>query len=388
MGKNNDKPRIKILFVEAGHGMGGSARSLAANLGRLGGAGVEAVVYMPLPGADSGLFDALGVPVIRKAAEGGEKINAPSGWGEFARKFLARDLPEARRLAGTLRRNAFDLVHGNNDISSNMIALAAARMAGVPYVQHLRTTRRPTRSERAAARFAARFVTVSRWGASMLDERFPETRGRLDVIRNVFEEPAVSPDAPVDLSCGDGVFTAAMFSNLVRGKGHPEFLRAAESLLKEGLEAEFLVFGNDVPGHEDYASEVRALVAKSSFPEAVCFMGYRSSVADYMARVDAVVEASSLPEGLQRTLIEAGMLGRAAVSSRSGGAGEVVVHGETGLFFDAGDADGLAEGLGELAKDRVLVERLGRGLREKVRAEFDADKSVAALIALYEKHIF
>ena len=69
--------------------------------------------------------------------------------------------------------------------------------------------------------------------------------------------------------------------------------------------------------------------------------------------------------------VEAMASGRPVCASRVGGLQGIVVDGETGFLFDAGDAAGLAERLAQLLDDHELRRRMGTAGRERAEAEYD-----------------
>ncbi len=372
---------LKVLYIEAGHGLGGSAKSLVACIKNLPPGMVEPLVFLAHPEATGELFDAAGIRTVRISAFG-SPFPEPGGRIKFVKRFFNDLMPAARAAAAFIRNNGILVAHGNNDVSSNMAGLLGAYLAGVSYVQHLRTTRPPTRSERLAARLVKRFITVSSWGADRLAEVFPRTRGRMSAIRDVFEKPEISGDLPRDLPPGDSP-RVGIFSNLVQGKGHDVFLDAANILLKDGLDAQFFIFGGRVAGHEDYYDRIKSAVESGSFPEKIRFMGFKENVQDYMAVMDVVVEASSLPEGLQRTLAEAALLGRALVATDTGGVRDLVEDGVTGILVPTASNEALAGAVRRLVVSERERKSLGAAAAKRAGVLFDISDSVAALYSLY-----
>jgi phosphatidylinositol alpha-1,6-mannosyltransferase len=79
-------------------------------------------------------------------------------------------------------------------------------------------------------------------------------------------------------------------------------------------------------------------------------------------------------EGFGIVFLEAASCGVAQVAGRSGGAGEAVVHGKTGLVVDdPGDPGRVAGALRRLLTDDALRRRMGRAARRRVEAGFAWD---------------
>ena len=100
-----------------------------------------------------------------------------------------------------------------------------------------------------------------------------------------------------------------------------------------------------------------------------------------MRHATMLVFPSSWPEPLPRVLIEASALGCPIVAMQTGGVGDVVVHGKTGLL--ARSADELRAHARRLQHDSALAARLGAAARRRVDAVFNTDVVTEQHEALY-----
>jgi glycosyltransferase involved in cell wall biosynthesis len=94
----------------------------------------------------------------------------------------------------------------------------------------------------------------------------------------------------------------------------------------------------------------------------------------------------SLPksvEGFGIAYLEAGFHGKPVVGYRSGGSGEAVMDGETGLLVDERDMDALANALQRLLTDSGLRQRLGEGGR-KHAARYSWDATAGLMLLALE----
>ena len=100
-----------------------------------------------------------------------------------------------------------------------------------------------------------------------------------------------------------------------------------------------------------------------------------------------IVALSSDREGLPNALLEAGAAGRAIITTAAGGAGEIVIDGQTGLLVPVGDGVALARALGRLVGDRQLRDRLGQAIRPTIERDYGMDRFVAEFASLYEERV-
>jgi len=91
---------------------------------------------------------------------------------------------------------------------------------------------------------------------------------------------------------------------------------------------------------------------------------------------DALVFPSIYEEPLARVTQEAMAAGLVVVGTTTGGTGEILRDGETGLTFAPEDAEGLAEQVNRLIVDPYLFCRLAQAGRQTVLENFTLDKMV------------
>ena len=96
-----------------------------------------------------------------------------------------------------------------------------------------------------------------------------------------------------------------------------------------------------------------------------------------------IVALPTRHEGLSQGLLEAMALGKAVVTTSSGGNTDLIEHGVHGLLVPPRDPRALAAALDRLLADVALRQRLGEAARRRVREEFTIDKTAAGTEAVY-----
>jgi glycosyltransferase involved in cell wall biosynthesis len=112
--------------------------------------------------------------------------------------------------------------------------------------------------------------------------------------------------------------------------------------------------------------------------------GARSDVPELMRSLDVFV-LPSLNEGISNTILEAMASARPVVAARVGGNAELVAHGATGLLYEPGDRDGLAQALARYAAEPELRARHGRAARERVLERFSLEAMVGRYADFYDE---
>ena len=145
----------------------------------------------------------------------------------------------------------------------------------------------------------------------------------------------------------------------------------------------------EVLGDGPERARLEALSADLGLTGAVTFHGFRPQVdcARHLAGADALILAS-LRECGGAVLLEAMAMGLAVIASDWGGPRDYVDR-DCGLLVSpvprAGFDGRLADAILTLARDRALTRRLGEAGAQKVRAEFDWDRKVDRIEALYRQ---
>ncbi|WP_292654775.1 glycosyltransferase family 4 protein [Nitratifractor sp.] len=163
-----------------------------------------------------------------------------------------------------------------------------------------------------------------------------------------------------------------MIARVIRDKGVREYLEAAQRLKDQ---AHFLYIGESDPGNKGAFHPDWGVVKP---------LGFRENVREWIALSDLVV-LPSYREGVPRTLLEAAAMGKALVATDVPGCREVVRPEGNGLLVPAGDAEVLAEAMGELLADDAKRERLANESRRIAVDEFDVRRVVEAYLSIYEE---
>lgn len=307
------------------------------------------------------------------------------------------DLKALFVLLRLFRRGRYDLVHSVTP-KAGLIAMLAGALAGVPLRLHSYTgqvwvTRAgPMRALlKAADRLIARLATqvladspsqrefliaegvVSARDSTVLAKgsicgvdtaRFrPDAAARERVRRRL----GIAPDALVFLYLG----------RINRDKGLLELAQAFAVVGAQQAQAHLLLVG---PDEDRLAVDIERAAAGCA--ARLHRVDFTERPEEYFAAAD-VFCLPSHREGFGSTIIEAAAAGVPAIGSRIYGITDALEEGETGLLFEAGDAQQLARCMLELAKDVDLRTRLGRQARERAERDFSASTVTEALLEYY-----
>ena len=139
-----------------------------------------------------------------------------------------------------------------------------------------------------------------------------------------------------------------------------------------------------VVGSGGERAALETIIRDSGCADAIHMLGYRPDVRALLPGLDVYVN-SSVSEGISLTILEAMAAGLPVVATRVGGTPEVVLHGTTGLLFEARNSQALADALTELARRPDLRHVLGAAGRQRVEACFTIERMVTDYAREYER---
>ena len=160
-------------------------------------------------------------------------------------------------------------------------------------------------------------------------------------------------------------------------KGHHEFLLAAAEAARKNARFRFVVGGR---GEEIFVAELKRQADVLGLTDLLGFCGWLSHASEFYEGIDVLVLASRHDEGFGLVVAEAGERGIPVITTRSGGAVEIVVDGETGILVPKQDPSALGSAMARLGNDGDLRIAMGGRARDHISRHFDLEKQVDKFI--------
>jgi glycosyltransferase involved in cell wall biosynthesis len=290
---------------------------------------------------------------------------------------------QVARVARFLRANGVALVHAQ-DLYTNVVGTAAARLAGVPsVVTRVDLNHSVTGYKRHVLSWVSRRadrVLVNALCIRDLAIREGVEPDRVAVVRNgieldVFDEAAARAPEPPAPEPGGIVCVANMHHPV---KGQTDLLMAMKEVVRVRPEAHLVLVGDGVrrPHLERSARQL-------GIADRCHFVGHRFDAPALLARA-AVCVSASYAEGISNAIIE-GMSARLpVVATAVGGSPELVREGVNGYLVPPGAPAALARRLVDVLASPPLRRRMGEEGRRIVETEFGVAQMRTSYDALYE----
>jgi glycosyltransferase involved in cell wall biosynthesis len=287
------------------------------------------------------------------------------------------------RAGRALRGRGVDVLHCHGG-ADHVLAVGAARLAGVPHLVRTKHNHTPPRGwrHRVPYRLCDRVVAVSGFvraqlvAAGLEAWRVVSIPTAVDLAR--FRPRPRDAALAASLGIGAGELVIGNVSSLHRRKGIEELLRAF-ALLRRGPHGERvrgLLVGKN-------GAQWQPLARELGIADRVIFPGFREDVSELLPLFD-VYALPSHHEALGTGALEAMAAGLALVVGDVEGLAEAVAPG-TGLRVPPGDVARLAAAIASLLGDPARRRALGEAARARAVAEYGREAQAARMLACYEE---
>lgn len=308
------------------------------------------------------------------------------------------DLIALFRLASLFRQHRFDLVHSVTP-KAGLLAMLAGRIAGVRLRIHTFTGQVwATRLgfSRLLLKTMDRLLASS--ATNLLADSFSQRQFLVDQGITRAEKISVLADGSISgvntgkfkpdtnarveirkqLGVSDQDVLLLFLGRLNRDKGVLDLATAFADVAAANSQLHLLLVGPDEGKLKEELEQISA-----AYQERIHFVDYTDKPEAYFAAAD-VFCLPSYREGFGSVIIEAAACGLPAIGSRIYGISDAILEGKTGIFFDAGDIDGLAAAIELLCTDSKLRIRMGEAACQRACHDFPTKRLVQAWIDYYD----
>ncbi len=377
--------KIRVLYVEAAYGFGGSLTGLL-NLFQHLPNHIEAILLTPFdawaqaerpPALE---YKRVNVPIV-EPVEGGHWLPG------VVRYYQKQHQPWKIVTRQAIEEFKPDVVHTNNSLTINFSSGIAANKRGIPCISHQKDFEYEGKFTRWMARnspFDLHLGTSRENSKQLIKLGVPAEK-----CHSIYE-PVVGPNQEQLERRRSRILSpipvVAMHSMVIRWKGQHVFLRAVAEVLRRGNHPiQPVIAGSPPAGEQRYLDELKTLAVELGIADRVQFVGHQRDVYGYLAGVDIAVHASITPEPFGRVVPEAMLMEIGGIVSSGGGPAEYIRHGETGLESPRGDVQALADAIETLVASPDKRLQMGIAARQYAINAFDPDRLSKEISNYYEE---
>jgi glycosyltransferase involved in cell wall biosynthesis len=176
-------------------------------------------------------------------------------------------------------------------------------------------------------------------------------------------------------------FNVVLAATIAPGKRQHEAIEAVHILRSKGLNIQLTLIG----GHNAaYYTHIRELIKKHDICDAVHILGHSDRPLSYLSAADVVLVCSS-NEAFGRVTVEAMKLSKPVIGAYAAGTQELIQDDLTGLFYESGNAEQLAEKIEYLYINPELRIKLGEKGREWAVKRFNIKNYTSGLLEVIKE---
>ena len=239
------------------------------------------------------------------------------------------------------------------------------------------------RLDRLVTLLPAKAVGTDSQAAAEAQRRLWPHRRTFAVLPGIDEPERAAPEAVAELRRTLAIPperpVVGIVGRLQPWKAQHRFIEALAALRRDGYDVHGLIVGGDAHNlAPEYGPRLRRLAQELEIDRDISFSGHVAEAAPYFQLMDVSVNASARePFGL--VLLESMALGVPVVAIDSGGPGEIIEQGLSGLLIPSNDPDHIAVAIAKLIRDPKLRSRIAERARERYRSGFTAERMTEEL---------
>ncbi|MBI3756055.1 MAG: glycosyltransferase family 4 protein [Deltaproteobacteria bacterium] len=325
--------------------------------------------------------------------------------------------PNSKNIADTLKRLKINLIYMNNQPSSNLEGILAAKDASIPCIQHSRISAELNRVEvNAANNWLTKTICVSQ-GVKEVFIKQGVDASKCEVVYNGIDpnvKPATAvPEIRKEWGIKDNEILIGTVGSLIKRKRISDLIDVLAKLqLQEGSVAlygqrkslginpnatttgdggskdpplrERIKVRGIIVGDGPEKDNLQKLVLKMGLQDRIIFTGFQTNAISYINAMDIFVLPSE-NEGLPRVVLEAMLMAKPVVACNITGPSELVVYGETGFLVPVRNPEMLANALLKLVASNDLRRGMGEKGRMRVIERFAIDKYVTGVSNIFKE---
>jgi glycosyltransferase involved in cell wall biosynthesis len=173
-----------------------------------------------------------------------------------------------------------------------------------------------------------------------------------------------------------------LIGRITLGKGHFEFIKAAEIVNREYFgKIFFLIAGGTARGEEYIEKELKKLAGEKKITNLI-FTGYKENIPEILAGTD-ILAFPSHDESFGLALLEAMAMEVPIVTSSNSGIKDIIPSDEFAILVKPKDHEALAEGIIKLIIEPELRKKLVQNSRRRAEENFNLETITKELIKHY-----
>jgi glycosyltransferase involved in cell wall biosynthesis len=224
-------------------------------------------------------------------------------------------------------------------------------------------------------RYTATIICVSKAVQNHWSKNAPSLLSKMQVIYNGIGPVEKSTEAnfKTQYQIPEEAIVIGMAGRVHFWKGQQYFLQIAKQLLNRTTENNptaplyFIITGDAFPGYEYLIYEIQNFIKNHQLADRIFYTGFEHEMDKFYSSIDLLILPSQLPDPLPTVVLEAMQYGIPVFATAQGGALEMIVENETGIFIPMDDVTiatniiyELLQKEGQLAMKEKCIQRVNQ----------------------------
>lgn len=197
---------------------------------------------------------------------------------------------------------------------------------------------------------------------------------KVEVIYNFLSN--VDIPAPAEKKEPTGLFHIGIIGQVSEHKGHHILIAALEMLQEKNYDFKLKIIGS---GADAYINQIKEQIEAAGLQHKIDWLGYLPTEKEIYADLDLVIVPTVRPEPFGLVAIEPSRYNIPVIASRNGGLQEVIIDQETGLLFESGNSQDLAQKIELTINNPALLNQMGINAGKRLKACFSAPANVTLI---------
>jgi glycosyltransferase involved in cell wall biosynthesis len=288
-----------------------------------------------------------------------------------------------------------DLIHHNNDISVDRVAIKAVNAIKIPQIIHNRSITSYKKwsfnyfIDKKLHKKISFHINITDAVAENYSRFFKVQANKTLVLHDFVDVKKYSPRSAdtallAEFNFNNNDFIIADIGRIIPWKGQHILIEALAILNEKAKNIKALIVGpyDAGVGYQDYFTHLQALVQKYKLTEAVVFTGNRNDIPAILSICKAVVHTALKPEPQGLIIIEGLLCKKQVIASDDGGSAEIIKK-YGGFLVSPGDAVQLADIILQCWKQNKEEKNRPAINYEKLLDDFNSHNQMKQILSIY-----
>ncbi len=284
-----------------------------------------------------------------------------------------------------VRREKVDIIHTHSSIDS-WNASIGGMLAGVPIVRsrHVSIPVKNFFPRNLVYKFPDKIITSGKHIADMMAELNTVSPDKIVSIPAGVNPDRFNPDingahVREEFHIPKDAILIGKVAVIRSWKGHPDFINAAEIVLRKKNNVYFLIVGGG-PG----VNRTRKTIREKNLEDKIIMTGYREDIPEIIRSLDVLVLASVSGEATSQVIPQAWGSKRCVLATIAGGICDIVRHEENGILVPPHAPEQMAAGLVRLVESPELRMKLAEAGHSFVMQHLTEEKMMEKTLSVYK----